>query len=119
MTPQHKILQTVFGYPSFRPPQDQIIETVIDGGDALVIMPTGGGNLTLTVKTDGGAPLLGVPVYLFNDVGRYLGENQITDELGAVDFDPGQHPDIDALTAAADALMYAQKEARRRVASTG
>ena len=25
------------------PPQDDIIETIIDGGDALVLMPTGGG----------------------------------------------------------------------------
>ena len=38
-----QILQTVFGYDAFRPPQDQIIETVIAGGDALVLMPTGGG----------------------------------------------------------------------------
>ena len=37
------ILQSVFGYESFRPPQDEIIQTVIDGGDALVLMPTGGG----------------------------------------------------------------------------
>jgi ATP-dependent DNA helicase RecQ len=43
MTPQQTILQTVFGYPAFRPPQDEIIQTVIDGGDALVLMPTGGG----------------------------------------------------------------------------
>ncbi len=43
MTPQQTILQTIFGYPGFRPPQDEIIQTVIDGGDALVLMPTGGG----------------------------------------------------------------------------
>ena len=43
MKPQQEILQTVFGYPSFRPPQDDIIQTVIDGSDALVLMPTGGG----------------------------------------------------------------------------
>jgi ATP-dependent DNA helicase RecQ len=43
MTTPREILQTVFGYPSFRPPQDEIIQTVIDGGDALVLMPTGGG----------------------------------------------------------------------------
>ena len=43
MTPQQTILQTVFGYPAFRPPQGEIIQTVIDGGDALVLMPTGGG----------------------------------------------------------------------------
>ncbi len=41
-TPQD-ILQSVFGYESFRAPQGEIIQTVIDGGDALVLMPTGGG----------------------------------------------------------------------------
>ncbi|MCH7817707.1 MAG: DNA helicase RecQ, partial [Proteobacteria bacterium] len=43
MSSAHDILQSVFGYSSFRPPQDQIIDTVIGGGDALVLMPTGGG----------------------------------------------------------------------------
>ncbi len=43
MNKAQEILQTVFGYSSFRPPQDEIIQTVIDGGDALVLMPTGGG----------------------------------------------------------------------------
>ncbi|NCF20308.1 MAG: DNA helicase RecQ [Haliea sp.] len=38
-----EILNNVFGYSAFRPPQDQIIETVVTGGDALVLMPTGGG----------------------------------------------------------------------------
>ena len=37
------ILQQTFGYPSFRGPQATIIQTVIDGSDALVLMPTGGG----------------------------------------------------------------------------
>ena len=37
------ILQTVFGYASFRGPQRDIIEHVTAGGDALVLMPTGGG----------------------------------------------------------------------------
>ena len=36
-------LQQIFGYPSFRGPQEAVIQTVIDGGDALVLMPTGGG----------------------------------------------------------------------------
>jgi ATP-dependent DNA helicase RecQ len=38
-----EILQSVFGYATFRPPQGDIIQTVIGGGDALVLMPTGGG----------------------------------------------------------------------------
>jgi len=37
------ILRSVFGYERFRPPQDQVIETVLAGNDALVVMPTGGG----------------------------------------------------------------------------
>jgi ATP-dependent DNA helicase RecQ len=37
------ILQRTFGYEAFRPPQDAIISSVIAGGDALVLMPTGGG----------------------------------------------------------------------------
>lgn len=38
-----KILQTVFGYPEFRETQSAIVDHVIDGNDALVLMPTGGG----------------------------------------------------------------------------
>lgn len=37
------LLQTVFGYPAFRSQQGQIVEHVVHGGDALVLMPTGGG----------------------------------------------------------------------------
>ena len=37
------ILQQVFGYPAFRGQQRAIVERVVAGGDALVLMPTGGG----------------------------------------------------------------------------
>ncbi|MBB3119804.1 DNA helicase RecQ [Pseudoduganella violacea] len=37
------LLQTVFGYPAFRGQQAEIVEHVGNGGDALVLMPTGGG----------------------------------------------------------------------------
>lgn len=37
------ILQEVFGYPAFRGRQAEIVEHVTAGGDALVLMPTGGG----------------------------------------------------------------------------
>jgi len=37
------ILQQVFGYPAFRGQQQDIIQHVSAGGDALVLMPTGGG----------------------------------------------------------------------------
>src|SRR5579864_2634162 len=38
-----EILRAVFGYDSFRGLQEEIIAHVIAGGDALVLMPTGGG----------------------------------------------------------------------------
>ena len=41
--PALAILRSVFGYDSFRGQQAEIIAHVIAGGDALVLMPTGGG----------------------------------------------------------------------------
>src|SRR5215210_1168268 len=38
-----KILQTVFGYDAFRHNQHEIVEHVLAGKDAVVLMPTGGG----------------------------------------------------------------------------
>jgi len=38
-----EVLERIFGYDSFRGAQQEIIEHVIGGGDALVLMPTGGG----------------------------------------------------------------------------
>jgi len=37
------ILQDTFGYPSFRSPQGEVIDTLVNGGDALLLMSTGGG----------------------------------------------------------------------------
>jgi ATP-dependent DNA helicase RecQ len=37
------VLRRVFGFPRFRGQQEQVVDHVIAGGDALVLMPTGGG----------------------------------------------------------------------------
>ncbi|HUD61577.1 MAG TPA: DNA helicase RecQ [Acetobacteraceae bacterium] len=37
------VLRRVFGFPGFRGHQEQVVNHVIAGGDALVLMPTGGG----------------------------------------------------------------------------
>ncbi|MDN5919833.1 MAG: DNA helicase RecQ [Pseudonocardia sp.] len=39
----HEVLRRVFGYDAFRGEQQAIVEQVVGGGDALVLMPTGGG----------------------------------------------------------------------------
>jgi len=39
----HRLLREVWGYSSFRGEQEAIVNHVIGGGDALVLMPTGGG----------------------------------------------------------------------------
>src|SRR5690606_38548818 len=38
-----EILKSVYGYDAFRGPQAQIVEHVIAGNNAFVLMPTGGG----------------------------------------------------------------------------
>ena len=38
-----QVLREVFGYREFRGAQAEVIDTVVAGGDALVLMPTGGG----------------------------------------------------------------------------
>lgn len=43
MSAAHTVLHDIFGYAAFRGPQQAIVEHVTDGGDALVLMPTGGG----------------------------------------------------------------------------
>ena len=43
ISPARKTLQQVFGFSDFRPAQQAVIEHIVSGGDALVLMPTGGG----------------------------------------------------------------------------
>ncbi len=43
LTAARHALQTYFGYEAFRPLQAEVVEHVLQGGDGLVLMPTGGG----------------------------------------------------------------------------
>ncbi|HQV75489.1 MAG TPA: DNA helicase RecQ [Flavobacteriales bacterium] len=42
-TPLLELLERHFGYKSFRPLQQEVIQHVLEGNDAVVLMPTGGG----------------------------------------------------------------------------
>ena len=39
----HKTFEKIWGYKEFRPPQKEVINCLLEGRDALIIMPTGGG----------------------------------------------------------------------------
>lgn len=51
-----------------------------------VALSTGGGSIELTLDDGTGAPLVGLPVYVFTDAGSYIGVHETTDTLGAVAF---------------------------------
>ncbi|MFI4903147.1 MAG: DNA helicase RecQ [Burkholderiales bacterium] len=42
-SPAREVLRDVFGYTAFRHAQEDVVDHVVGGGDALVLMPTGGG----------------------------------------------------------------------------
>ncbi len=67
--PALAILRSVFGYPSFRGQQAEIIAHVIAGGAALVLMPTGYGKslcfqVPALVRRPGVAPRFGQSSHL-------------------------------------------------------
>ncbi len=74
----HDVLRRVFGYGSFRGQQQAVIEAVLSGRDALVVMPTGGGkSLCYQVPAllrDGTALVISPLIALMHDQVAALGE---------------------------------------------
>ena len=81
MTSASDILQHVFGYPHFRGEQQSIIEHVAGGGDALVLMPTGGGKSLCyqipALMREGTAVVISPLIALMQDQVRLLNDNGI------------------------------------------
>ena len=77
----HQTLRTHFGFTTFRPHQEDIIQHVLEGGHALVIMPTGGGKsicyqLPALLK-EGFVLVISPLISLMNDQVRSLRANGI------------------------------------------
>ena len=52
----HQVLRKYFGYDVFRAHQEEIINHLIGGGDAFVLMPTGSGEISLLPDTGRNPP---------------------------------------------------------------
>jgi ATP-dependent DNA helicase RecQ len=108
MQSAYDILQSTFGYSEFRFHQEDIIRTVINGGDALTLMPTGGGKslcyqIPSIVRPGVGvvvSPLialmqdqvdalqqLGIRAAFLNSTQDQQAQREITDAVGAGELD--------------------------------
>ena len=91
MTPT-TILNNTFGYTSFRPQQEEIIQTVLDGNDVLVIMPTGGGKSLCyqipALALDGMAVVVSPLIALMDDQVSALKQMDIKAETLHSNLDP-------------------------------
>ena len=75
------LLRDVFGFDGFRPGQQEIVQSVIDGKNTLAIMPTGGGKSLCfqlpALVSDGVTVVISPLIALMRDQVRFLQENGV------------------------------------------
>ena len=122
MSDSAQTLRTVFGYDSFRGDQQAIVEHVVAGGDALVLMPTGGGKSLCyqipALVRDGVGIVVSPLIALMQDQVDALSALGVRAGFLNSTQDPGERQMVEALYVAGELdLLYLAPE-RLRMEST-
>lgn len=114
------LLKTVFGHDDFRPGQEEIVASVLDGDDVLAIMPTGGGKslcYQLPALCGDGVTLVVSPlVALMNDQVAQLRQNGV--EAGALTSNNDPEENERVFTALDDGSLKLLYMAPERIATS-
>jgi ATP-dependent DNA helicase RecQ len=117
-----EVLHRVFGYDTFRAGQQEIIDHVIGGGDAVVLMPTGAGKslcyqVPALVRAGAGVVISPLIALMQDQVDALLALGVRAGFLNSTQ-DPGQRRDVEAAFLAGELdLLYLAPE-RLRAEST-
>ncbi|MBI1905481.1 MAG: DNA helicase RecQ [Rhodocyclales bacterium] len=106
-------LEHVFGYTAFRGPQGEVVEHMMGGGDALVLMPTGGGKSLCyqipAILRDGTGLVVSPLIALMHDQVSALRELGVSAAYlnSSLSFEAAQQIEADLLAGRLDLLYVA------------